>query len=257
MKSILLLLTLCSAHAQGQVKAYPPERTSEPSAKIEIRVRAMSEVGGPRYTLGEIAEIIGGAESLGSIDMGPAPVAGVPRPLMAARIQAALLVAGLKAKDFTIELPVGAKVALKTQSIPHSSFVSAAEVAVRAIVGESVGLISAQTPADFQAPLGEVSLQAGTPSRSATGYAVLVNVFVAGKRLNSRLIQLTVDASSLVSITAGAPVKILIRSAGATIELSGKARTGGYAGQLITVVSSTGSVHQAKVLSASEVEVKL
>jgi hypothetical protein len=105
--------------------------------------------------------------------------------------------------------------------------------------------------------MGELSLEAGKPSKTNSGFSVLVSVSVNGKRVNSRQIQLEIEGGSSISVAAGAPVKIYLRSSGATIEISGRARTAGFVGQQITVTSSTGSVHQATVLSATEVEVKL
>jgi hypothetical protein len=261
--SLLSILVLCLACAGlAQVKAYAPDTPATTSTKgrTTIRVNALSEVSGPRVRLGEISEISASADikaKLEQIDLGTAPVAGIPRPVVLARIQSMVIVAGLKIKDVDIQLPMDARIALKVQKVDVAKFVEAAKQAVASSVGPNVLLTNSQTFPDFNAPIGELTFEASKPVKSLNGFSVLVTVFVDGKKVNSRIINLGVDASSAAAIKSGDTVRIYIRSAGATIEVSGRARTGGYTGQAITVVSSTGSIHQGKVLSASEVEVKL
>lgn len=263
MKHLSLFLICIASLASAQVKVYPPSSPTQqaPGIKATVLVKALSEVDGPRYTLGDIAEIVAAEElkaKLEQIDMGAAPVAGIPRPVVAARIQSFLMVAGLKAKEFDVRIAPDAKVALKVQTIELDRFLEVAKEAVAAVVGPQVTLKNSQTFPDFVAPMGEVQLEAGRPSKSQNGYSVLVSVFVAGKKINSRVINLQVDAASAsTAIKAGDTVRIYLRSAGASIEVTGRARTSGFAGQQITVVSSTGSVHQGTVISGSEVEVKL
>jgi hypothetical protein len=255
---ILLFLLLLIGVAQAQVKVYLPDPAA--ASLIEVAVQPTSEVDGPRVKLGQIAKIKSTAdvvERLAEIDLGPAPMAGIPRPIVASRIQSALLGAGFKSKEFRIEVPANATVALKVQRVELAKFVECASIAVSQIVGNQVRLTNNQHFPDFVAPMGELSLEAGKPSKTNSGFSVLVSVSVNGKRVNSRQIQLEIESGSSISVAAGAPVKIYLRSAGATIEISGRARTAGFVGQQITVTSSTGSVHQATVLSATEVEVKL
>ncbi len=263
MKILCLPLICLSVVASAQVKVYgvekaPPKATA--SLKAIVNIRSLSEVTGPRFTLGDVAEISASEDlkaRLEQIDMGMAPVAGIPRPIVASRVQGLLLTSGLKAKDFEIRVSQDAKVALKVQKIELELFVQAAKQAAEPLVGPQVTMQNSQSFPDFLAPLGNVQFTTGKPSKNQRGFTVLVTVVVDGKRVNSRNIQLDVDASSTASIKSGDAVRIFLKSAGATIELIGRARSGGYVGQSITVVSSTGSVHQGTVLSTSEVEVKL
>ncbi|HJP83385.1 MAG TPA: hypothetical protein VJ835_07745 [Fimbriimonadaceae bacterium] len=257
MRTLLFFLLLIGV-AEAQVKVYLPDPAATPL--IEVAVQPTSEVDGPRVKLGQIAKIkstADTAERLADIDLGPAPMAGIPRPIVASRIQSALMGAGFKSKEFRVEVPTNATVALKVQKVELAKFVECASVAVSQIVGNQIRLTNKQHFPDFVAPIGEVSLEAGRPSKSSTGFSVLVSVSVDGKRVNSRQIQLEIEGGASISVAAGAPIKIYLRSAGATIEISGRTRTAGFVGQQITVTSSTGSVHQATVLSATEVEVKL
>lgn len=262
MRLLTLLLALTTSIALAQVKVYAPEaKTSVSKAKIIVKVNTLTEVDGPRVLLGDIAEIAAGSDwktKLEQIDFGIAPVAGVPRPIVATRIQSLLMIAGLKTKDFEIQIPTDAKVALKVQRVALAQFVESATAAVQQLVGPQVKLLHSQAFPDFIAPVGDLVLEPGRAQKNTNGYAVLVSVLVNGKKVNSRLIQLTVDPLATAgAVKAGDTVKILLRSAGATIEVSGKARTSGFVGQVITVVASTGSIHQATVISASEVEVKV
>jgi len=229
------------------------------TGKPEVHINSFTEIPGPKFTLGDIAEIKAAPDvkaKLEAIDMGQAPVAGIPRPIVASRLLYLFLQAGFKANDIQTYVPSDAKVALKVQTVGNDQFVEAAKAAVIKSLGVQVPLSCSQAYPDFIAPLGDMKLDASAPQRGQSGFSVLVTVLVDGKKINSRLVNLTADLSA-GSIKSGDTVRILIRRAGATIEVTGKARTSGFLGQQITVVSSTGSVHQATVLSASEVEVKI
>lgn len=258
MKTVFTFLILLASLAQAQVKAYAPEPKT---TKVTVRVKALSEVAGPRIRLEEVADIEATPElkaKLGQIDMGTAPMAGIPRPVVSARILSLLMGTGLKTKEIDLHVPTDARIALKVQKVEQAKFVDAAKQAVTPLVGPQVQISSNQAFPEFVAPMGELILEASRPSKSVNGFTVLVSVYVDGKKINSRLVNLVVDASSAAAaIKAGDTIRIYLRSAGASIEVSGRARTAGFAGQQITVVSNTGSVHQATVLSASEVEVKL
>jgi hypothetical protein len=262
MKTVFTLLILAASLVQAQVKVYAPEaKTTTTRVNVRVRVKALSEVSGPRFRLDDIADIEASAElkaKLGQIDLGVAPTAGIPRPVVPARILSVLMIAGLKAKEIDLQVPTDARIALKVQKVEQAKFVDAARQAVLPLIGPQVQVSSSQTFPDFVAPLGELTLEAGRPAKSTNGFTVLVSIYVDGKKVNSRLINLAVDASSAAAaIKAGDTIRIYLRSAGATIEVSGRARTAGFTGQQITVISNTGSVHQATVLSASEAEVKL
>lgn len=229
------------------------------TGKPEIRVNPLSEVPGPKVSLGEVAEIVASPEikaKLEQLDLGIAPVAGIPRPLVPSRIMALVQMAGFKMKDINIVCPPDAKIALQVQKIQSDTFIETAKQAVLQQLGTKVELSCSQSFPEFNAPMGELKLEAGKIAKTQNGFTVPVAILVDGKRLNSRIVNLTVDATA-GAIKAGDTVRIYVKSAGATMEVSGRARTGGFVGQQITVVASTGSVHQATVLSASEVEVRL
>lgn len=246
---------------QGKAPIKIAKTNNEPAytGKPDVRVNPISEVAGPRFTLGEIATIKASPEvkaKLESIDMGDVPTAGIPRPISGARLLYLFQQAGFKPNEVQLNVPPDAKVAVQVQKVTNEQFADAARQAVNQQLGVQLVLTNSQNFPDFIAPLGELKLEASRPQRGQNGFTVLVTVLVNGKKINSRLMSLTADAAA-AAIKAGDPVRIYIRRGGATIEVSGKARSAGYVGQQITVVSSTGSVHQATVLSGSEVEVKL
>src|SRR5688572_23369314 len=108
MRTIFTLVILVASFAQAQVKVYAPEA----KAKVSIRVKALAEVSGPRVRLEEVADIDASAElkaKLSQIDLGAAPMAGIPRPVVPARILSLLMVAGLKAKEIDLQVPTDAR----------------------------------------------------------------------------------------------------------------------------------------------------
>lgn len=246
--------------APSEQPTTPAASTKPHTGKPEIKIRALSEVAGPTVTLGEVAEISASEEDrtkLEAIVLGDAPVAGIPRPLVQSRLLFLIQQAGFKSKDIEISIPLEAKIALKIQKVTATQFISAAKDAVAQQLGVNLPLTCSQSISDFNAPVGELKLEAGQATKNQAGFTVLVSILVDGRRLNSRLVALNLDSASIVAIKSGDPVRIHLKSAGASIEVTGKARTSGFLGQQITVVSSTGSVHLATVVSAGEVEVKL
>src|SRR5262249_6062857 len=112
-----------------------PSKSNEPAytGKPDVRVNQLSEVAGPRFTLGEIAEIKASPDlkaKLEAIDMGDVPVAGIPRPISPSRLSYLFQQAGLKSDEVQLYVPTSAKVALKVQKVTNEQFVEAATKAV-------------------------------------------------------------------------------------------------------------------------------
>jgi hypothetical protein len=257
--AIVSCVLMVLATASAQVKVYPPDAPK--AGKASVAVRSLSEVSGPKVLLKDVAEITAVGETkakLEQIDLGAAPVAGIPRPIVFSRVQAGLLAAGFRANDVAISVPPDAKVALKVQKITNQQFIDVAKKAVASQLGMDIPLNCSQNYPDFPAPNGQLSLEPGQVNKNQNGFSVLIAVNVEGKRFNSRIVNLTVDPSvAATAIKSGDAVKIVLKSAGATIEVSGKAKSGGYLGQQIAVISSTGSTHTGIVVGPGQVEVKL
>lgn len=232
------------------------EGSAAPSGSTKVAVRAVSEVEGDQVVLGDIADINAdeaSSQALKVLPIGPAPAIGVDTPILASRIQGLLKRAGFEAE---IEVPQGAVVRRKAQLIKSDDFVSVAIRAAQQKLGAELPLTASEsTQGDFRAPLGQVELKAESTTSSGTTMSVTVGVYVEGRRVNSRTVSLKVDASAQVK--AGATVKIVMKSAGVTVEVGGRARTGGMVGQKVTVLTDTGSVLTGVVIGADRIEVKL
>lgn len=234
----------------SQAKSAPPA-VSRDSATIVVR--QTTEVETPAVTLGQIADIQGqGKAAAEALVYGSAPTVGIDMPITAPRIRAILLRAGI---DAEITVPKSALVRRKCQAIPQSEFVAAAIKAGQAKLGAELPMSCSDAQADFKAPLGTTELRSEAVIASGTTLAVTIAVYVDGKPVNSRTVNLRIDASA--QVRAGTAVKIVMKSAGLSVEVAGRTRTAGLIGQTVTVVTETGSVLTGTVIGADRVEVKI
>lgn len=240
-----------------------PYRTIAPTAvittgKASVTAKQFSEVGGDKILLGEIADIEGDSflvEKLKTLEVGDSPAIGVTRGVDRFSIQTRLLQAGLKDGSVTLSVPEGTKVLRKSQSISADKFVAAAlDAAQKKAPGASFHCD--QPGSDFPAPLGEVRLAVETCSVGRTSAAVTVGVLIDGKRINSRTVNLKMDGNA-PGVAPGDAVKIILKAGGATVEITGKARSGGFVGQTIEVVADTGAKLTATVAGPGRVEVQM
>ncbi|MFI5385209.1 MAG: hypothetical protein ACHQ50_03720 [Fimbriimonadales bacterium] len=223
---------------------------------ITITVQPLTEVTADDVMLADIATVAADAQTkqaLGGIIFCPAPSIGVDMPVTVSRIQALAKRAGIEAE---VHVPPGAVVRRKAQTIKQEDFVATAIKAAQENLGAEVPMTCLDLQqVDFKAPLGRVELRSESVTTSGMNITVMVGVFVEDKRVNSRNVNLKPDASAQVQ--AGAPVKILMKSAGVTVEVPGRTRTGGMVGQTITVVTDTGSVLTGVIVATDKVVVKL
>jgi hypothetical protein len=232
-----------------------PEHPLATSASATVSVNLLSEVQGDKVTLGEIANVSGDVHaqhSLSQISLGSTPPVGIDMPITETRVLALIKRAGLKAE---VQVPHGAVIRRKVQLIQQADFVTTATSAAQEKLGVTIPMTCTDSSTEFKAPPGQVELKAETTTSSGTHFSVVVAVFVDGKRVNSRTINLQADTSA--QIKPNTTIKILMKSSGVTVEVGGKARTGGMVGQTVTVVTDTGSVLTGVVTSAGTVEVKI
>lgn len=224
--------------------------------KAVVTIQAVSEVSADQVTLGDVALINGDAkvqEALAGMVYGPTPAIGIDAPVTSYRIQALLKRAGITAE---VQGPSAGVVRRKGQAIPAADFVAVATKAAQEKLGAEIPMISTDANvSEFKAPLGAYELKAESVSLSGTTASVTVAVYVEGRRLNSRSVALRVDASAQVK--PGDLVRVVLKSAGVTVEVGGKVRTGGVVGQKVTVLTETGSVLTGVVIGADRIEVKL
>jgi hypothetical protein len=210
-----------------------------------ISIKPLSEVTADTFTLGDIAQV---DASMANIVIGPSPAIGVDLVITVPRLKAILARAH---SDSSLMVPPRAIVRRKAQAIKQEDFVAAAIKAA----GSGLPLVCNDNFSDFQAPLGQVELKGEGVTTNGATMSVTIAVSVDGKRINSRIVNLHPDASA--QIRPGAVVKIVMKSSGVTVEVPGRARTGGMIGQPITVVTDTGSVLMGTVVGGDKVEVKL
>jgi hypothetical protein len=228
-------------------------------AKADVSVALTSEVSTDQIFLGDVAQINGDEETkkrLSQIVIGETPAIGVPRSIFEGHIVVRLRLAGIRPDEVKVTVPPGASVTRKCQRIAAERLIDVAKLAVKEKLGIDVPLTCRDRSGEFCAPVGQLEITAESCTRTSNGVTVIVAVRVDGKRVNSRVINLFID-SNAQGIKAGDAVKVLIHSGGATFEIAGKARSAGWIGQTITVVTNTGSSHSGTVISASTVEVKL
>jgi hypothetical protein len=209
--------------------------------------------------LGEVAQIVAEPalkQKLEQISIGETPVIGVPRSLFEGHIAIRLRMAGIKPESYRISVPAQAVVTRRCQRIAQDQFVQVARAAAKEKLGIELPTVCKDKAADFPAPMGTVELTAETCSKTTNGVTVVISIRVDGKRVNSRVVNLSVDTNAQ-GVKAGDTVKIQIQTGGATFEIGGKTRSAGWVGQTVTVVTDTGSVHTATVVSSSVVQVKL
>lgn len=243
--------------ANATAAAPPPKiMPAIPSGAATVTVQKVCEIDTASVTLGDIASI--DAEpatkgALATIEYCVTPPVGIDIPVTATRIKALLKRAGL---DAQIDVPVGALLRRKSQLVTQDQFTVAAVKAAQESLGAEVPLTSTDNQPDFKAPTGQIELKSEGVAASGASLTVTVGVYVDGKRINSRSVVLKADAKAQVK--AGAAVKILMKSAGVTVEVPGTTRTGGMIGQTVTVVvTQTGSVLSGVVIGVDKVEVKL
>jgi hypothetical protein len=253
-----------SAPPASQLDARPSTSAAGGATRISIDEKA--EVEGTRITLGEIARIEGpGAERLRSLDLGNAPVHGVPLPYTRDRIVAKIALLGFDSKNS--ELAMGATVEIRRagQIVTPDQFLAAARSAVQigleAKLGLKADLDCPDKQAELRVPNGAVELVAESVTTADGAVTVTLGVKVDGRRIVGRTVRL-VGPALAYAVQAGATVNVRFVSNGVAIEMTGRARQSGVVGQTIeiTVQPGTGSVpttHQGTIQASGLVEVRL
>lgn len=252
----------------GQTPTLPATRGESAiaivSGKARITGRPVAEIAGDTVRLGDLATIEAAEPlrtTLAQIDLGETPAFGVRRVYDRTRIATRLRSAGIPAENVELIIPASINVTRQAQSIPHSAFIAAAQKALQENPSAAAQYACDETAPDFKAPMGDARLVVESVSGlNTSACSIKVAVFVDGKRINSRTVGLTATALPEV-IKAGTPVKVRIVAGGATVEMSGIARTTGKVGDQISVElrpdGAEKTLHLARVIGAGVVEVKL
>lgn len=231
-----------------------------PNSKLQtvITIKPLSEVTNDRITLGEVAIIEGdkaSVERLKQVFLGETPILGLRRLITRQSLNTRLLAAGEKPDKLTILVPDDARVVRKGQTIAGEQLVEAAKTYIRQQLGFEVELSEKEVIREIAAPVGELNIVPISYSESIPTLGVTLAIRVDGKLFITRTIKLYADASQ--GVKQGQEVKIRIRSAGAFVELTGKAKSSAILGQTVQVTTDRKTTHTGKVVAAGVVEVSL
>lgn len=247
----------------GSTGPWKTTATPGPPPKFDaarVDVRAVSEVSGRQFTLGEIAEVHGN-EALAAVVMGESPALGVERGIDKTRIVSRLKMAGVDTSKVDLRVPPNAKVVRKGQKIDHERFLQTAIEAAKSLVPDSGDWVGTSNQGTMTVPEGDVELVAERSSRNGAQVTVTVGVVVDGKRFNSRTLTLSAGPQGK-AVRSGAAVRVRVISNGAVVEVAGRTKGAASVGATVEVITNASAqmpstTLSGKLVSESLVEVRL
>ncbi len=256
--------------AHGVVRMEVPVATTRPtntpsvarSGKgVAITVAASSQVTSEAILLGDVALIEGPGELAGrlaKVSLGATPPIGVPRVLDRERILVSLRAAKIETADLVLNVPLRVEVRRRSGSVAPQEFVDAAIAYARAQLGTQATFKSLDTLPDMPVAPGKRELRCEGVQQNGSTVQVVVSVVIEGHPSRSRTIRLGADLGE-VAVRQGEAVKLILRSGGVVIEVTGYARKTAYLGQSVEVEvrGDPRTTHTGIVTEPGVVEVKL
>ena len=231
------------------------------SGKTSVIVHLRTELETASYTLGDIADIDAPdvwATRIKDISLGSTPSPGVERLVSAPYIYAKMRALGLTLDQFSVEVPDGAKVAVKSQAINPEDLIANALKAIQDKFEIAIKIVPVRIPSALMIPAGDfqISTEIATPNSSSVD--VSISVIQAGRTVGTRTISFAPEPGT-PQVRAGEKVVVRITQNGATIEIEGRAMSAGFAGQTINVQTTAAPVttFSGTVKSAGVVEVRI
>lgn len=226
-----------------------------------IVVRPRSEVSGETILLGEVADIQAAPdlmETLKAVVVGDTPPMGVPRILDRDRVLTRLRAAKIETADLLVTVPDKAEVRRRSATITHAEFIEAATAFAAQQLGSEVSLSTNDDYPDMAVPEGKLELRGASLTQYGASVNVVVTAVVDGKPVRSRTVRFTVNLAE-AGVRQGSAVKVLIKSGGAVIEVTGTARKTAFVGQSVEVEVKLDerTTHVGVVTAPGVVEVKL
>lgn len=226
-----------------------------------VTLAASSEVASDAILLGEVARIEAPAElgaRLAAVSLGVTPPIGVPRILDRERILTCLRAAKIEVAEVVLSVPLKVEVRRRSAIVTHQEFVDAAIAYTQEQLGTHATLKNLDTLPDMPIAEGPRELRCDNLIQNGTGVQVVVSVMVAGRPFRSRTIRLGADYGE-AGVRQGDSVKVVLRSGGAVIEVTGYARKTAFLGQSVEVEIRGGqrTTHTGIVTAPGVVEVKL
>lgn len=226
-----------------------------------IVVRQRSEVAGESILLGEIADIQAAPELLAqlrAVVLGDTPPMGVPRILDRDRVLNRLRAAKIDTADLLVTVPVKAEVVRRSAKVTHAEFVSAASAYATQQLGTEVSLETQGEDPDMAVPEGKLELRGTSIAQYGASINVVVSAVVDGKPVRSRTIRFTANLAQ-AGVRQGSAVKVVLKSGGALVEVTGTAKKTALVGQSVEVEVKLDqrTTHVGVVVAPGVVEVKL
>ncbi len=155
------------------------------TANVTVAVKSISVVRGPGLTLGDIADVSGGAAErvkyLKELALGDAPAPGITAFYTPQSLEPRLVTTHADFSAITWSVPANFKITTSSQAVSGKKIADLARVFItQAAVGANVTMV--ELPADLQAPLGKLELapELSGPIRYNAPTIVLVAVRTDG-----------------------------------------------------------------------------
>jgi hypothetical protein len=232
------------------------------SGALVIQIGASVMVDKPRMTLRDIAQVHGAdAERVKAIDLGVAPVHGIPMSYARERLLSKVLLLGLDRAKVELQMPAAVEIRRAGQIVQPQQILEAAKAAVAEKTGLKGELETSDRLAEIHVPNGTLELAAESVSLISGAATVTVGIRVDGRRIIGRTVRLSGPMLE-PAVQAGSNVTVRFLSNGVTVELPGRVRSSAAVGQSVevTVQAGTGSAattHVGTVIAPGKVEVKL
>ncbi len=220
---------------------------SAPSPQPRPEAVAAGEilVDGPRISLAEVLGI--DSDAAAKVDLGPAAAPGAFRQISRSAILSQIRALGLSASA-----PESVRVVTRHQAVPHERFVQ--EAVARLTEAGQVGLVSSSAEPDMLAPVGELELRVSAPRMTGRTATIDVEVWVNKVKFNARSIKFETK-SSTDAFKSGQQVTVILRAAGATVEVQARIRSIDRERGLITVATDSGAVLTGTPTDTGAIEV--
>ncbi|MCO5296659.1 MAG: hypothetical protein M9921_07365 [Fimbriimonadaceae bacterium] len=243
-----------------------PQRTATPAPAYSgkgatIVVRPQTEVSGGAILLGDIADIQAAPElldSLRQVVLGDTPPMGVPRILDRDRVLTRLRAAKIETADLLLTVPEKAEVRRRSAKVTNAEFIDAAALYARQQLSSEVALESKDEYPEMAVPEGKLELRGTSMTQYGATISVVVAAVVDGKPVRSRTVRFTANLAE-AGVRQGSAVKVLLKSGGAVVEVTGTARKTALVGQSVEVEVKLDqrTTHVGVVTAPGVVEVKL
>lgn len=236
---------------------YKPDLAFLQAGGIRVVLPEKATVDGRSIFIGAVATVYANAElspTVSAVDVGTAPVMGVPKIIDADRVKISLIRAGFDAKKIEVVGSSQCEVSLKGQTITHVDFLKVAIEAAKERFGD-FDAESNEPGVDLEAPEGTVQIIAENVIRSGNVITVRVVAYVDGKRINSRTLKIY-NASVPVHLRVGSAVKVLVKSNDVSVETTGKVKkidgiTGDITVELDSGITLVGQVNKQGFVEVS------